>query len=455
MADLTLVCAAVGGLVILRQQGLPPPGSIDLFTAAAPVLVAIPAALLVMRLYPLALRQLSRLTGRRRGVVMIVGLARGSTAARAGVLPAFALVLAFSVAAFAGMARSAVTDANVAASWQIAGADATITAPAVGAVITPAARRAIAGVPGVQSTAVVSVATGTSGQGLPMPVVIVDPRAYAAFTAATPLPGFPAAALARPGPPGTGGGSPAGVPALVSASGREILRNGSTLSVAGKTMRVRVAGTLGTFLGVTLGGQFAVVPQWAFGAQAPPATAMAAVGQRLNTAALIAAAHKAVPGSHVTLRSHLLAAISGAPLPHGGVGTFAQGAAAAAGLALLVLALTLVLSARSREMTLARLATMGLGPVQSRRITIVETLPAILAATVGGAACALALVPLVGPAVDLAAFTGTPVVVPLHANLVAIAVTAAGLILLAWLTLVVQSRLARTRGTTQALRVGE
>jgi len=206
---------------------------------------------------------------------------------------------------------------------------------------------------------------------------------------------------------------------------------------------------------VTLGGQFAVVPQWAFGAQAPPATAMAAVGQRLNTAALIAAAHKAVPGSHVTLRSHLLAAISGAPLPHGGVGTFAQGAAAAAGLALLVLALTLVLSARSREMTLARLATMGLGPVQSRRITIVETLPAILAATVGGAACALALVPLVGPAVDLAAFTGTPVVVPLHANLVAIAVTAAGLILLAWLTLVVQSRLARTRGTTQALRVGE
>ena len=30
VADVTLVCAAVGGLVILRQQGLPPPGSIDL-----------------------------------------------------------------------------------------------------------------------------------------------------------------------------------------------------------------------------------------------------------------------------------------------------------------------------------------------------------------------------------------------------------------------------------------
>ena len=120
-----------------------------------------------------------------------------------------------------------------------------------------------------------------------------------------------------------------------------------------------------------------------------------------------------------------------------------------------MLALALVLSARSREMTLARLATMGLGSAQSRRVTLVETLPAILAATVGGAACALALVPLVGPSVNLAAFTGTPVVVPLHPSLMAIALTAAGLIVLAWVTLAVQSWLARGRGTTQALRVGE
>ena len=82
-------------------------------------------------------------------------------------------------------------------------------------------------------------------------------------------------------------------------------------------------------------------------------------------------------------------------------------------------------------MTLARLATMGLGPDQSRRITAVETVPAILAAAVGGAACALVLVPLVGPAVNLAAFTGMPVSVPLRADPAAIVVAAAGLLLLA------------------------
>jgi len=449
VADVTLVCAAVGGLVILRQQGLPPPGSIDLFTAAAPVLVAIPVALLVMRGYPLVLRLLGRTTRRRRGVVMIVGLARGSAAARAGVLPAFALVLAFAVAAFAGMARSAVAAASVAASWQTAGADATITAPEAGPGLTPAALRAIAGVRGVQRTTAVAVATATSDQGFNLPVAIVDPRSYAMLTAATPLPPFRAATLARPGAPH------ARVPVLVSPTARDIVHSGSSLSVAGRTMRVQVVGHPYSFPGVTSGGGFAVLPQWALGARAPPTTAVAVVGQGLDTAALLATAHRAVHGSQVILRSQVLAGIADAPLPHGGFVTFAQGAGAAAGLSLLVLALTLVLSARSREMTLARLATMGLGPGQSRRITLVETMPAILAATVGGAACALALVPLVGPSVDVAAFTGTPVVVPLQVNVMAIVATAAGLIVLAWVALAVQSRLARGRGTTQALRVGE
>ena len=170
---------------------------------------------------------------------------------------------------------------------------------------------------------------------------------------------------------------------------------------------------------------------------------------------LTAAARHAVPGAQVTLRSHLLAAISGAPLPHGGFVTFAQGTAAAAGFSLLVLALMLVLSARSRELTMARLVTMGLGPAQSQRITVVEILPAILAATIGGTVCALALVPLVGPAIDLAAFAGAPVVVPLRAQPLAIVAAAAGLLVLGLLTLTVQNRLARSRGAAQALRVGQ
>jgi putative ABC transport system permease protein len=407
----------------------------------------------VLRAYPFVLRQLGRVAGRRRGVVMVVGLARGGTAAQAAVLPTFALVLAFAVIAFAAMARTAVQQADDMASWQAAGADAIVAAPVVGPGIPPAAQRQISGVPGVQRSAAISLTAGTSEQGLQIPVVIVDPRQYAALTATTPAPPFPAAALA---PPRAAAGAPAGpVPVLLSVAGRNILSQHSKLYAAGREMRIRIAGTLNSIPGAQPGGEFVVLPRWALGAQAPAPGVLAIAGPHLDTAALTATVRRAVPGAQVTLRSRVLAGISGAPLPHGGFVTFAQGAAAAAAFSLLILVLTLVLSARSRELTLARLLTMGLGPAQSRRITAVEILPLILAAAVGGTVCALALVPLVGSAVNLAAFTGIPVTVPLRAQPLAIVAAAAGLLLLAALTVTVQNGLARSRGTAQALRVGQ
>jgi putative ABC transport system permease protein len=453
VSDGALVCGAVGGLIILRQQGLPPPGSVDLFTSVAPVLVAIPVALCVVRAYPLVLRQLTRLARRRRGVVMVVGLARGSAAARTSLLPAFALILTLTVIAFATMARGAVARADISASWHAAGADAVISAPPTGPGITPAALRQITGVPGTQRTAIVSVTTGTSDQGLPLPVVIVDPQRYAALTGGTPAPRFPAAALAQPG---SGiAGSARGVPTLASAEGLATLGQNSGLLIAGRHLQLHLAGDEEDIAGMPAGGQFVILPAWAFGNRVPQPTVIALVGPRLDTAALERVVRRTVPGAQITLRSRLLAAISGAPLPHGGFVTFAQGAAAAGAFGLLILLLMLVLSARSREMTLARLITMGLGPAQSRRITAVETLPAILAAAVGGTACALVLVPLVGPAVNLAAFAGMPVSVPLHADPVAIAVAVGGLAVLAVLTLSIQDILARRLGAGQALRVGE
>jgi putative ABC transport system permease protein len=450
VADGTLVCACVAGLVILRQQGLPPPGSVDLFTSLAPVLAAIPIALLVIRSYPLLLGRLARLARRRRGVVMIVGVARGSAAARATVLPAFALIVAFAVVGFAAMARAGVSAADVAASWQATQADAVVTAPATGPGLTPAAERRIAGVPGAQRVALVTVTTGTSGQGLPLTTVIVDPGQYAALTAAAPVPRFPAAALARPAR-----GSAGPVPALVSPAALAILGKGDYLAVAGRELRLRPAGQLAGVAGAPAGSQFVVVPSWAFGAAPPQPTVLAIDGPRLDAAALATAVRRAVPGAQITLRSRSLAAISGAPLPHGGFVSFAQSAAAAGAFGLLTLFLMLVLSARSREMTLARLVTMGLDPGQSRRITAVETLPTIGVAVVGGTVCALALVPLVGPAVDLAAFTGGPVTVPLHADPLALGAVAGGLLLLTGVTLAIQDWLARRRGASSALRVGE
>lgn len=452
VADGALVAAAVGGLIILRQQGLPP-GGLDLFTSLSPVLAAVPIALLIAGCYPLVLAWLARLARRSRGVVMVSGIACGRAAARATVLPAFALIVAFAVVAFAAMERDAVAGAEVAASWQATPADAVVTTPDVGPGLTPAAVRMMTKVPGAEQVAVVSVLIGSTRDGRSVQVAVVDPRQYADLVAATPTSPFPADLLARPS--SAGAGATGQVPALISPVAGEMLGPAATLQVAGQWLRLRVTGQLASIAGVPPGSMFVVLPSWALGSRAPQPTVIALQGPHLNTGALAQIVGHALPGAQITLRSQLLDAIVAAPLPHGGLITLAQGAAAAAVFSLLILLLMMVLGARSRALTLARLDAMGLGHAQSRRITAVEYLPVIVAAALGGTVCALALVPLVGPAVDLAAFTGSQVRVLLHADPLALGAVTCGLVLLAGVALTVQDRLARRQGVSQALRADE
>ena len=117
-------------------------------------------------------------------------------------------MLALTVAAFGGMVRDAVTNGEVAASWQVVGADATVTPSPAAAIFTiPAATaRAIAGVPGVTHAARVYQAIWVSASGTQVIGVAVDPADYAALVAATE--GYPAVAaglLAAPSGPGAPG----------------------------------------------------------------------------------------------------------------------------------------------------------------------------------------------------------------------------------------------------------
>jgi putative ABC transport system permease protein len=366
------------------------------------------------------------------------------------VLPAFALIVAFAVAAFAVMERDAVARAEVAASWQATPADAVVTAPGTGPGLSPSSQRVITRLPGAQQVAMVSVLTGSARDGRSLPVAVVNPRQYAELVAPTPAPRFPAGLLARP--PGARAAAAGQVPALISPAAVTMLGRAAMLRVAGRWLRLRVTGRLASIAGLPAGGRFAVLPAWALGNRAPRPTIIALQGPHLDTGALARIVRHALPGARITLRSRLLGAIAAAPLPHGGLITLAQGAAAAGAFSLLILLLTMVLSARSRAVTLARLGAMGLGPAQSRRITAVESLPVILSAALGGTACALALVPLTGPAVDLAAFTGSRVRVPLQADPLALGAVIGGLLLLAGIALTIQDRLTRREGASQALR---
>ncbi len=141
--EVTACAAAVGGIVVFRAQT----GAADLYASAAPVLVAVPAVIVALRLYQLLLRGLARASARERGLVGFLGLTRAAQAPITLAIPALTLVLALTVAAFTGMVRDAVVSGETAASWQVTGADVVVAAPGqLG--ISPSAVRAITAVPG-------------------------------------------------------------------------------------------------------------------------------------------------------------------------------------------------------------------------------------------------------------------------------------------------------------------
>ena len=450
VAEVTACAAAVGGLVVLHDQGAPPPGTVNLYVAAAPALVAIPAVIAVGRLYPLIIRGLLRLYANRAGASGFLALTRAARASLASAAPAFALVLALTVASFAGMVRDAVSRGEVAASWALTGGDAVIDATAVAPVVTPAVQRTVAGVPGVRRTAVAWLMSWQVPDGQIVTVLAVDPASYAAYTASVP---FPAAPLSRLGSSGgviTVVASPAAA-ALIGSGVAEL-----TSQAGMGPLQVRVAGTVPSTPAAIGSGLFVLMPlQHIIGETGPPATNLLFInGTGINHSALDAVASRDLPGAAVKFRSAVLGALVGSPLQAAADVIMRLSLVVAAGFGLVILLLGLALGAADRDLTLARLATMGLQ--QGRQVWLVlgEALLSVLAAIAAGVACAVVLPVLTSGALNLSVFTGSTAPVPIAPDLVALAVPAAGLALLAAVVVVAETRLLRRRGVPGLLRIG-
>ncbi|HEV2375596.1 MAG TPA: FtsX-like permease family protein [Streptosporangiaceae bacterium] len=446
IVEATGVGLTVGALAVLHAQGLGTTSG-DLLSKAAPVLIAVPAAIVVIRCYPVLVCWLLRLARARRGVTVYVGLARSAGSLTGVVLPVFALTLGLAVVSFGAMVHAAVLRGQVAASWQQTGADAVVDATPSYEPLDLATQRKIAQVPGVRRSAAVAVLVGSPANSPALSVAVVDPAQFAALVADTPAPRFPAAAL-------TVRHTGAPVPVLANDAAAAQVGGAITGLQVGlqDQLTIRVAGRVSGVPGVPPGAVL-VVPAWAFGATPPPPTLMLAVGPSLDGRALESVVSRTLPGATVVLRSHVLAGLAAQPLPHGGSVALVAGAVTAAGLAMVVLLIALVLSARTRELTLARLTAMGLSHTQARWLVVAESLPLVVAAVVGGSASAWVLARLIGPSLNLSPLTGTGTGVPVRAEPVALAVAAAGLVVLALAAMAVQTLIASRRGAARALRM--
>lgn len=455
VAGVTLCGAAVAGLIVLRSQGVSAAGATNWYLTAAPVLVAIPAAVIAMRLYPLAIRALLPVWRRRGGVAGYVGLAGAIERRTATALPAFTLILALTLAAFGGMVNGSIVGGQISYSWRSTGADAVIDTNGAAYDITPAVQKSLNAVPGVRhSTAVWTTAWQLPFGGRAVTVAAVDPASYAALTADTPFPSVPVSAF---GPPDNAPVTTATViPVLASPAAAAVLGPGVVQLTSAEPMgpiRVRVVGQVATTPAQPSGGMFVLMPQRTLpdvlGAPTPNLALL--TGKDIDRAKLAKLVGQELPPATLQYRADVLNGLGSAPLQHAAALLMTLTAVAAAGLALLNLVFGMALGARDRELTVARLSVMGYA--RSAWLVVSMALPAVLAAFVAAAGCALALPVLVSPALDLSVFTGPGASVRYRPDLGALGVPCLVILLLMGAALVAETSRSRRHGVTGLLRV--
>jgi len=169
---------AVVGVVVTHQRG-PTRVGVDPYLSLVPLLVAVAAGVLVLRLYPLPLRLLARLAGRARSPVGFLGLARATRAAPAAVPGLLVLVAAVALGGFASAVDVGLARARDISAAQAVGAHLRLAAaelPAEAADVAAAQPGVIAVAAASRSGELFDPATRDRVRGFD--VLVVDTVAY-------------------------------------------------------------------------------------------------------------------------------------------------------------------------------------------------------------------------------------------------------------------------------------
>ncbi|WP_432957566.1 FtsX-like permease family protein [Micromonospora haikouensis] len=495
--ELLVVALAVLATFLIRRRGLSP-GSVDPLLVSVPVLLAVAAAVLVLRLYPWPLRLLGRVAARTRGSVTFLGVAGASRSAATG--PVVVVVVAVATAAFCGVVAGGIESGRDRTATTAVPASALVD----GERLAPDTGAALQRLPGVRrSTPVlregalrVADARGVDAGLAAVTVLLVDGPGLAetARDAGVDVSVPPVLRAGR---------SPGPAPALVSPGlAAELARAGldgtALVTLQGYAQPFRVADTAEGFPLVPADvDRFVVLPWQALpepvsagldtpspvspgpvspgpgtagpGATGPVPTAFLVSGDGFDVEALRRAgdegqrryqtggsfvAGERPRGAEVTTWRFARQQLGGGGANGLLVFGFAAGAAGGAAFGLLAIAFAVLAGARTRAQVLSRLRTLGLSRRQWRGLLLVELTPLVAAALFTGALMGALLPLLLTPALGLAAFTGgEPVRVAFSPGLVG-AVLAAGAVALA-LAVTVETVNNRRLRLGEVLRLGE
>ncbi|MBQ1108143.1 ABC transporter permease [Streptomyces sp. 404i] len=492
VAELTLLVLAVGAVTALRRRGTSAEGGTDLLVSAAPVLVALIAALVLVRLYPLPLRLATRPVARLRGAIGFLSLARAGRSSAGGALPLLALLLALATAAFGGSVIAGIGDARDDAALASVGADARISGASERATLPDELVRTVRDLEGVRGAAPVRVeysvnmpeavagdggadgggagtgtgtrtGSGSADDAKAAALVGVDPASYAELARATGLPAFPAARLKATGssaplPDGAKADPDRVLPAIASpAVAARLGSEPRAIETLSGDFKVQVVGTVSRVASVSP-TDFLVVTSAALEQKAPTTLLLTGAPDPGKLRAAVEGSGKEYA---VQLRSEERARYVNTPMQAGAERIYLAAVAAGAGYALLAVLLSLLQTAPERKTLLARLRTMGLTTGQGRKLLAFEATPQALLAAGGGLFTGWATIALLSPGIDLVplALAGvagsdtSPVL--LRTDLWSLALPAAGVVALAAAVAGVQAWWASRRGSITELRAGD
>lgn len=402
-AELFLLLVAGLGVYLLRRRGLSPDGGVDPYLASVPVLLAVGAAIVALRVFPWPLGQLGRLAARARGTVAFLGLARAGRGAPVTIGPLAVLVVAIATGIFSGVVMSSIGDARDRAAHQEIPADARVS----GLAFAPETAERLAAVPGVTAVAPLAIDTATryttaSGDSGSVQVAVVDAaaldRVITASGAAVSVP--PALVDARPGD--------GPLPALVSPTVAADLGGSGATTMRSHAFDFTVAAVADAFPGVgSTSGRFIVLPLQALPDPAKVTPDQFLVAGDASVEALRSASAEGSDGT-VTVTTW---ADHRRDLDRTGANevlsfTFTTGAVGATALALLAVGFTVLAGARVRGQVLSRLRTLGLSGRQGRGLLVYELVPLVAIAVLAGGLVGVFLPRLIEPALGLSSFTG-------------------------------------------------
>ncbi|MEU4428828.1 FtsX-like permease family protein, partial [Actinoplanes sp. NPDC024001] len=412
-AELFVVALAAGGILLVRRRGLDAGAGVDPYLVGAPVLLALAASLVALRVMPFPLARIGRLAARARGAVVFLGVSGASRGAPLRSGPLAVLVIAIATGIFSSTVTTTVSHARDRVADLAVPADALVT----GFLFAPGTAEKVAALDGVDAAVPVLVEPVANIRGESSPLIV---QAQGLVVDAAALPALPEAlrsARLGAGP----------VPAVVSPKLGRRIGAGGTVEVQGRQYPFRVAGVQETMVGLGAGvHEFVALPMQAmpipdyqpivpnrilingdgYDRRAVLETADAGQAQQAKdaTGRDIEAYELAMPATLTTREAYR------ADLDKRGVDgvlgfTFAAGVAASAGLALLAVALTVLAGAPARGRTLSRLRTLGLSTRQGRRLLVFELVPLIGVAVLVGGLVGTALPLLIGSALGLSDFT--------------------------------------------------